>query len=58
MDSESDDTHARPFDSLRESLRRTIKEMREEGDVRPEMFVDKPVDPDALIKKVKSLIGE
>ncbi|MEJ2721377.1 MAG: response regulator [bacterium] len=58
MDSESDDTHARPFDSLRESLRRTIKEMREEGDVKPEMFVDKPVDPDALIKKIKSLIGE
>ncbi|UCH83752.1 MAG: response regulator [Candidatus Latescibacterota bacterium] len=58
MDSESDDTHARPFDSLREALRKTIKEMREEGEVRPEMFVDKPVDPDELIKKVKELIGD
>jgi CheY-like chemotaxis protein len=58
MDSESDDTHARPFDSLREALRKTIKEMREEGDIKPEMFVDKPVDPDALIRKVKTLIGD
>jgi CheY-like chemotaxis protein len=58
MDSESDDTHARPFDSLREALRKTIKEMREEGDVKPEMFVDKPIDPEAFIEKVKSLIGE
>jgi CheY-like chemotaxis protein len=58
MDSEADDTSARPFDSLREALRKTIKEMREEGDVKPEMFVDKPVDPDALIEKVKKLIGD
>jgi DNA-binding response OmpR family regulator len=58
VDSEADDTNQRPFDSLRESLRKTIREMREEGDVKPEMFVDKPVDPDAFIEKVRSLIGE
>jgi DNA-binding response OmpR family regulator len=58
VDSEADDTSQRPFDSLRESLRKTIREMREEGDVKPEMFVDKPVDPDAFIEKVRSLIGE
>jgi hypothetical protein len=32
--------------------------MREGGEVRPEMFVDKPVDPDAFIKKVRELIGD
>lgn len=58
MDSESDDTFARPYDSLRESLRKAIQDMRQEGDVRPEMFVDKPVDPDAFIEKVRQLIGE
>lgn len=58
VDSEADDTSQRPFDSLRESLRKTIREMREEGDVKPEMFVDKPVDPDAFIEKVRNLIGE
>jgi CheY-like chemotaxis protein len=58
MDDEADDTFARPYDSLRESLRKAIREMRDEGDVRPEMFVDKPVDPDAFIAKVRDLIGE
>ncbi|MCK5407016.1 MAG: response regulator [Candidatus Krumholzibacteria bacterium] len=58
MDDEADDTFARPYDSLRDSLRKAIKEMREEGEVRPEMFVDKPVDPDAFIAKVRDLIGE
>jgi CheY-like chemotaxis protein len=58
MDAEADDTEARPYDSLRESLRKIITEMREEGDVKPEMFVDKPIDPDAFIIKVKELIGE
>ena len=58
MDAESDDTFSRPFDGLRESLRKTIQEMREEGDVRPDMFVDKPVDPDAFVEKVRQLIGE
>ena len=36
---------------------KAIKEMREEGEVRPEMFVDKPVDPDTFIAKVEQLIG-
>jgi CheY-like chemotaxis protein len=58
VDSESGDTHQRPFDSLRETLRKTIREMREEGEVKPEMFVDKPVDPDAFIEKVRDLIGQ
>lgn len=57
IDSEADESDTRPFDSLRESLRKQIKAMREEGDVRPEMFVDKPVDPDALVEKIRQLIG-
>jgi CheY-like chemotaxis protein len=52
-----EDTHERPYDSLREALKKTIRDMREEGLVRPEMFMDKPVDPDAFIAKVKELIG-
>ena len=52
------DTLERPFDSLRESLKKAIGKMREEGLVRPEKFIDKPIDPDELIVAVKELIGE
>jgi DNA-binding response OmpR family regulator len=58
LDGEKDETSERPFDSLRESLRKTIREMREEAEVKPEMFVDKPIDPEAFIAKVRDLIGE
>jgi two-component system alkaline phosphatase synthesis response regulator PhoP len=58
LDSQKEDSFERPYDALRESLRKTIQEMREGGEVRPEMFVDKPVDPDAFIKKVRELIGD
>jgi DNA-binding response OmpR family regulator len=57
MDSEADDTFARPFDSLREALRKNIQQMREDGEVRPEMFIDKPVDPDSFIERISELIG-
>ena len=57
VDAEKEDADARPYDTLREALRKHIKEMREEGDVRPEMFVDKPVDPDGFLEKVRELIG-
>ena len=58
LDTQKEDPLERPFDSLRESLRKAIQEMRNEGEIKPEMFVDKPVDPDALIQKVQDLIGE
>jgi CheY-like chemotaxis protein len=58
LDARADDTHERPFDSLRDTLRKAIDELRESGDVKPEMFVDKPVDPDAFVAKVKELIGD
>ena len=51
------DTTERPFDSLRDSLRKAIARMRDEGLVRPEIFMDKPLDPEKLIEEVKGLIG-
>ena len=57
LDAVKGDTFERPYDSLRESLRRAIGEMRESADIRPEMSVDKPIDPDAFIARVKELIG-
>jgi CheY-like chemotaxis protein len=51
------DTFASPFDSIREGLRRGIAQMREEGLIRPEMFIDKPIDPEELIRSVQSIIG-
>ena len=53
-----DDTFERPFDSLRESLKKTIRQMRDEGLVRPEMFIDKPIDPEELVAAVRELIGD
>jgi two-component system alkaline phosphatase synthesis response regulator PhoP len=50
-------TLEKPYDSLRESLKKKIDEMREEGLVRPDMFMDKPVDPDAFITKIRELLG-
>jgi len=58
LDAQKDGPDVKPFDGLRESLRKMIAEMRESGEVKPEMFVDKPVDPDAFIDKVRELIGE
>lgn len=51
------DTFESPFDSIRERLRKGIAQMREEGLVRPERFIDKPIDPEELIEAVQSLIG-
>jgi len=58
LDSESEDTHERPYDSLREAMRKTIKSMKDEGLIKPDMFIDKPVDPELVIAKVKELLGE
>ena len=51
------DTMESPFDSLRESLRTAIIKMREEGLVKPERFIDKPIDPEELIEAVNEIIG-
>ncbi len=57
LDAQSEDTHERPYDSLREVLRKTIRDMKEEGLIKPDMFIDKPIDPELVIAKVKELIG-
>ena len=46
------------YGDLRELLRRAINQKREEGLERPELFVDKPVDPEEFVLKVRELIGE
>jgi two-component system alkaline phosphatase synthesis response regulator PhoP len=58
LDEKKGDTFERPYDNLRETLRKAIGEMRESADIRPDMFVDKPIDPDAFIARVKELIGD
>jgi len=58
LDAKKDDTFESPYDRLRESLRKNIQEMRDEGLVKPEMYVDKPIDLDDLAAKVKELIGD
>jgi two-component system alkaline phosphatase synthesis response regulator PhoP len=58
LDAEKDDTHERPYENLREALRKAIQEMRQNGEVRPDVFVDKPVDPETFIEKVRKLIGD
>ncbi len=55
---QEEDTFERPYDSLRKSLRKKIDELRDEGLVKPEMFLDKPIDPEVVVAKVKELIGE
>ena len=57
QDEKKEGTFDAPYDELRESLRKTIQKMREEGVVRPDMFVDKPIDPEDIIVKIKELIG-
>ncbi len=57
LDAQSGDTHERPYDALREAMRKNIKEMKEEGLVKPDAFIDKPIDPEVVIAKVKELIG-
>jgi DNA-binding response OmpR family regulator len=57
LDSQSEDTHERPYDDLRERMRQAIKDMKEEGLVKPDAFIDKPINPEIVIAKVKELIG-
>ena len=44
------------YEGLRGVVRKAVQQMREEGLEKPEMFVDKPVDPHDFIEKVRSLI--
>jgi CheY-like chemotaxis protein len=57
LEEHKEETFERPYDSLRVTLSEKIREMREVGQVKPEMFVDKPVEPDSFIAKVRQLVG-
>jgi len=57
QDEKPEGTLDSPYDELRESLRKAIQKMRDEGLVKPEMFLDKPIDPEDVIAKVRELIG-
>ena len=58
LDAKAGDTAESPYASLRESLRKKIAEMKDEGLVKPEYFIEKPIDPDEVIAKIRELIGE
>ncbi|MEN8150605.1 MAG: response regulator [Planctomycetota bacterium] len=58
QDEKADDTFEQPFAGLRDSLRKTIDEMKQEGVDSPEFFIEKPIDPDLVIGKIRELIGE
>lgn len=58
MDEQEAMADAEPeFEGLREVLARAIRQMREDGLEKPELFVDKPVDPHELVENVRALIG-
>ncbi len=58
LDADSEATEETPFDPLREAMRKRIKQMRDEGLEKPDMFIDKPIDPELVMAKVKELIGD
>ncbi len=57
LEGNKDESFEKPYDSLRVALKNKVRELREEGLVKPEMFMDKPVDPDAFIAKVEELLS-
>ncbi len=57
QDEKAEGTFDAPYDELRESLRKTIQKMRDEGLVKPDMFLDKPIDPELVIEKIRGIIG-
>ncbi|NIM51961.1 MAG: response regulator [Gemmatimonadales bacterium] len=57
LDERKDETFESPYESMRDSLRKTIAAMQEEGEAGPEVFIEKPVDPEDVVGKVRELIG-
>jgi DNA-binding response OmpR family regulator len=58
QDNLSGDTFEQPYGELRERLRKVIQDMKEEGAERPEDFIEKPIDPEDFIERVRELIGD
>ena len=42
---------------LGQLLKKVVRQMREDGLEKPELFLDKPVDPEDLVTRVRDLIG-
>ena len=57
IESHEAESSGEPRDVLLEGLKKKVRELRREGLITPEMFVDKPVDPDVFITKIRQLIG-
>jgi two-component system alkaline phosphatase synthesis response regulator PhoP len=57
LEEHQEETFEKSYDSLRQALKEKIAEMREAGEIKPEMFMDKPVDPESFIAKIRQLIG-
>jgi CheY-like chemotaxis protein len=55
---EQDQLAEESFGALRDSLRKAIAGMKEEGLVRPDLFIEKPFDPEEVVEKVRELIGD
>ena len=43
--------------AFHEKMEKMVENFRQEADVRPEAFLDKPIQPDVFIAEVKKLIG-
>ena len=57
MKAHEDETFESPYDNLRNAFRKAIQELRQDGLIKPEIFVDKPVDPQVLLDKVRTLLA-
>ena len=51
------DTFEQPYGALRGALRKQIAMLKEEGVDKPEFFIEKPIDPEMVISKIRELIG-
>ena len=55
------DTKDTTFDEVKEhfldKMEKIVDKHRSDGEVKPEVFMDKPIDPDTFIATVKNLIG-
>ena len=58
LDRKKGDGPEQPYDSLREALRRQIIELRDQGQERPEHFIEKPIEPERAVESVRRLIGD
>ncbi len=44
-------------DAFQEKMENMVESFRSEGEMKPEMFLDKPIQPDKFIEAIKQVIG-